>query len=140
MTSQISAMEGDGVELACGISSAETDGSFSYKVAWLYAARGSSGAALLVELDHAGLLSYPQDTQALAGLQGRLRLSRPSQRSFRLGVRGVHEGDGGAFWCQVEQYQLDEERRWQQRASHRAGPTELIVNVPGTASPFMEEA
>lgn len=86
--------------------------------------------APLVELDHTGLLRYPKN-QALEGLQGRLSLSRPTQSSFCLGIHRAHEGDSGAYWCQVEQYQLDHENHWQQKASDSAGSIVLSVNITG---------
>lgn len=136
MDLEITAREGDGVQFRCNISSGATDSSFSYKVTWLYTPNSSSIIrASLVELDHTGLLSYPQN-QALSGLQGRLRLSRPSQSSFYLRIQGVHEGDAGTFWCQVEQYRLDNDRRWQQKASDSAGPVKLTISVAGTITHF----
>ncbi|XP_037646675.1 immunoglobulin superfamily member 3-like [Sebastes umbrosus] len=120
------AMEGDEVELKCNITSGASGPSFLYKIAWLYTGHDGSTKAL-VELDHRGLLSYPKN-QELTGLQGRLRLSRPTQSSFSLGIQSAREGDSGTYQCQVEQYQLDE-GRWQQKASDSTGPITLTVNV-----------
>lgn len=120
--------EEDEVELKCNIISGASSPSFFYKVVWLYTGRDSSVRNALVELDHTGLLSYP-DNQELRGLQGRLRLSRPTQRSFYLGIQRACEGDTGTYRCQVEQYQLDNEGHWQQKASDTAGPITLTVNV-----------
>uniref|UniRef100_A0A8C9WXH9 Immunoglobulin superfamily, member 3-like n=1 Tax=Sander lucioperca TaxID=283035 RepID=A0A8C9WXH9_SANLU len=120
--------EGDEVELKCNIISGASSSSFFYKVTWLYNGHDSSATNALVQLDHTGLLSYPEN-QELRGLQGRLRLIRPTQNSFYLGIQRVHEGDSGTYQCQVEQYQLDHEGHWQQKASDSAGPTVLTVNV-----------
>lgn len=122
--------EGDEAELKCNIISGASGPSFFYKVTWLYTGHDSSVASALVELDHTGLLSYPE-TQGLGGLQGRLRLSRPTQSSFYLGVQWAREGDRGSYQCQVEQYQLDHEGHWQQKAVDSAGPITLTVNVTG---------
>lgn len=121
------AREGDEVELKCNITSGAYGPLFLYKVAWLYTGHNSSSTKALVELDHRGLLSYPKN-QELRGLQGRLRLSRPTQSSFYLGIQSACEGDSGTYWCQVEQYQLDE-GLWQQKASDSSGPITLTVNV-----------
>ncbi|XP_070694283.1 immunoglobulin superfamily member 3-like isoform X2 [Pempheris klunzingeri] len=120
--------EGDEVEVECNIISGASSPSFFYKVTWLYTGRDSSIASSLVELDHTGLLRYPEN-QKLRGLQGRLRLSRPTQSSFKLGIQKAHEGDRGTYQCQVEQYQLDQEGLWQQKASDIAGSIMLTVNV-----------
>ncbi|XP_023155359.2 immunoglobulin superfamily member 3-like [Amphiprion ocellaris] len=121
------AKEGDEVELKCNISGASS-ASFFYKVTWFYTVHSSVMNASLVELDHTGLLSYPEN-QALRDLQERLRLFRPTQSSFYLRIQKAHEEDSGAYWCQVEQYQLDDEGRWQQKASDSAGPITLSVNA-----------
>lgn len=125
-------MEGEEIELQCNILSNESSSSFFYKVTWLYAAHMSSSVvnASLAVMDHSGLLRYPEH-QALRGLQGRLRVSRPTASSFRLRIQKAHEGDSGTYWCQVEQYELDNEGRWQQKASESSGATILSVNVAG---------
>ncbi|XP_069569764.1 immunoglobulin superfamily member 3-like [Brachyistius frenatus] len=121
--------EGDEAVINCNIISGASSSSFFYKVTWFYAAHNSLLMnASLLELDHTGLLSYPE-SPALRGLQGRLRLSRPTQSSFYLSIQRAHEGDSGTYWCQVEQYQLDHEGLWQQKASDSAGPITLSVNV-----------
>ncbi|XP_008273849.1 immunoglobulin superfamily member 3-like [Stegastes partitus] len=121
--------EGDDVELKCNIISGASSASFFYKVTWFYTVHSSSTTnTSLVELDHTGLLSYPENKE-LRGLQARLCLLRPTKSSFYLTIQRAHEGDSGAYWCQVEQYQLDNEGRWQQKASDSAGPISLNVTV-----------
>ncbi|XP_058472399.1 immunoglobulin superfamily member 3-like [Solea solea] len=121
--------EGDEVVLQCHIISGALSPSFFYKVAWLYSGNGSPSTNVpLVELDHNGLLRYPEN-QALVGLQGRLHLYRPTQSSFYLKIQRAHEADSGTFQCQVDQYQLDRDGHWQQKASDKAGPITLAVNV-----------
>lgn len=123
------AREGDEVELKCDIISGASSASFFYKVTWFYTLHSSSVMnTSLVELDHTGLLNYPKN-QAVRGLQGRLRLIRPTQNSFYLRIQRAHEGDSGAYWCQVEQYQLDDKGLWQQKASDSAGPIALSVKA-----------
>ncbi|CAB1417644.1 unnamed protein product [Pleuronectes platessa] len=123
------AEEGDEVELKCNILSGAFSPSVFYKVAWIYTGHSSPMTNVsLVELDHMGLLRYPE-SGALRDLQGRLRLARPTQSSFHLRIQTAHEGDSGTFQCQVEQYQLDREGHWQQKASESAGPFSLTVNV-----------
>lgn len=123
------------MELKCDTISGASSPSFFYKVSWLYTGKDSSVPVALVELDHTGLLRYPKNRE-LTGLQGRLRLSRPTQSSFYLGIQRAHEGDSGTYQCQVEQYQLDHEGRWQQKASDSAGPVTLTVNVAGMITSF----
>ncbi|KAF3843178.1 hypothetical protein F7725_002027 [Dissostichus mawsoni] len=127
---RLTAREGDEVELKCNIISGASGPSFFYKVSWLYTGHSSSVRSPLVELDHTGLLSYPGN-QELRGLQGRLHFSRPTQSRFYLGIRRAHEEDNGTYQCKVEQYQLDQEGHWQQKASDSAGPISLTVNVAG---------
>lgn len=130
-------MEGDDVELKCTIISSVSSPPSFYKVAWLYTRHNSSNMNVsLVELDHRGLLRYPEN-QELKGLQGRLHLFRPTQSSFHLGIQRAHEGDSGTYQCQVEQYQWDHEGHWQQEVSDRAAPVTLTVNVTGMITSFI---
>lgn len=123
------ATEGDEVKLRCNISSDAS--ALYYKVLWFYASPASlSMNYSLVELDHTGLLTYPM-SQALSGLQSRLRLSRPTQNDFYLGIQRAHKADSGIYWCQVEQYQLDNDGQWKQKASKTSGSITLTVNVTG---------
>ncbi|XP_017278106.1 immunoglobulin superfamily member 3 [Kryptolebias marmoratus] len=125
---ELKAREGDEVELRCNSSSGASG--LYYKVTWFYAPSTSlSMNSSLVELDHTGLLTYPQN-QELMGLQGRLHLSRPTQNIFYLRIQRAHESDSGNFWCQVEQYQPDDEGRWNQKASKSSGPITLTVLGP----------
>ncbi|XP_061578884.1 immunoglobulin superfamily member 3-like [Cololabis saira] len=129
---QMTAQEGDQVQHKCNIASGATDGSYFYKVTWLYTPRTSPAIrAPLVELDHTGLLSYPANPE-LGGLRGRLRLSRPTQRSFCLSIQDVQEEDGGAYQCQVEQHQLSTEGVWQQKATESGNAVTLTVKVADT--------
>uniref|UniRef100_A0A8C6LBM2 Immunoglobulin superfamily, member 3-like n=1 Tax=Nothobranchius furzeri TaxID=105023 RepID=A0A8C6LBM2_NOTFU len=122
-------LTGNEVELECIMTSGAP--AFFYKVIWFYAPPSFlSMNASLVELDQTGLLVYPEN-QALQSLQGRLRLSRPSQKNFYLKIQTAHETDSGTYWCQVEQYQLDNEGQWKQKASESSGPVTLAVNVAG---------
>lgn len=131
----LAAKEGDEVKLECDIVSGAFSPSLFYKVSWLYTRQDSVIENALVELDHTGLLSYPQ-TQGLRGLQERLRLSRPTQRSFFLHIQRGHEEDSGTYKCLIEQYHLDNEGQWQQKASQSAGPIVLTVYVPGRTRPL----
>ncbi|XP_076603517.1 immunoglobulin superfamily member 2-like [Chaetodon auriga] len=131
------AKEGDELELKCNITSGASS-PFFYKVTWLSTGNDPSITNVLVELDHTGLLSYPEN-QRLKGLQGRLCLTRPTQSSFYLGIQKVHEEDSGTYKCQVEQYQLNHEGHWQQKASEKGGPITLTVNVAETNLSVMKE-
>ncbi|XP_055086388.1 immunoglobulin superfamily member 3-like [Periophthalmus magnuspinnatus] len=128
-TPVLNVKEGEDVELECKLISAVDSPSFFYKVIWLYSEHnGPIRNVPLVELDHTGLLSYPvhQDVRAL---QGRLRLLRPAQSSFDLGIHTAHEQDSGTYVCRVEQYQLDRDRQWQQKAADETSPMALNVIV-----------
>lgn len=122
--------EGEDVQLDCNLIT-EVASSFFYKVIWLYSRPNASITNVpLVELDHMGLLRYPA-YQDLHGLQQRLRLLRPMQSSFQLGVQRAHVEDSGTYVCQVEQYHLDQKGLWQQKASAKSSPITLNVNVTG---------
>uniref|UniRef100_A0A3Q2YLJ9 Immunoglobulin superfamily member 3-like n=1 Tax=Hippocampus comes TaxID=109280 RepID=A0A3Q2YLJ9_HIPCM len=121
--------EGDKVQLNCELISGASSDSCFYKVTWFYSSLGSSAVPLL-ELDHTGLLRYPE-SKGLHGLQGRLRLSRPSRSVFGLEIERIHEGDSGTYHCRVEQYQVAREGQWEQKASADGGPIILSVKFTG---------
>ncbi|KAM3862012.1 immunoglobulin superfamily member 3-like [Diretmus argenteus] len=126
---QVMTREGEEVELLCNLISGASNPSFLYTLTWFYTGPDPPVMKVpLVELDHSGLLRYPEN-QGLRGLQGRLRLSRPTHSSFHLGVQRAREGDGGTYQCQVEQYELDHQGSWQQRASDESGPITLSVKT-----------
>lgn len=125
------ANEGQDVELWCDIVSGASSPSHFYKVSWLYTSNNLSSTDVLVQLDHTGLLSYPEHP-GLRGLQQRLRLSRPAQMSSHLGIGKAQEEDSGTYKCQVELFQLDREGQWQQKASESSSPITLRVNATGT--------
>lgn len=134
----LAASEGDEVKLECNIITGAFTPSLFYAVSWLYSRDDPSGLKALVKLDHTGLLKYPQ-VRGLEGLQGRLRLSRPTQSSFRLHIQRSHEEDGGTYKCLIEQFHLDNEGQWQQKASESAGPVVLTVRLPGKNLSVLQE-
>ncbi|XP_061698493.1 immunoglobulin superfamily member 3-like isoform X2 [Syngnathoides biaculeatus] len=136
---QIIAQEGDEVQLACELISGSCGDSCSYKVTWFYSRRGSSYVnAPLLELDHMGVLRYPE-TKDLRGLQGRIRLSRSDRSNFGLEIQRLHEQDSGSYWCQVEQYQLGNEGHWEQKGSVDGGPVMLLVNLTDNSLSIIKE-
>ncbi|XP_051938701.1 immunoglobulin superfamily member 3-like [Hippocampus zosterae] len=127
---RVLAKEGDNVQLNCEMISGASSDSCFYKVTWFYAKLGSSAVALL-ELDHTGLLRYPE-SKVLHGLQGRLRLSRPSRSVFGLEIQRIHERDSGTYQCRVEQYQVAREGQWERKASADGRPIVLSVKFTDT--------
>lgn len=125
----LAAKEGEDVALRCDFSSGTSGPSYFYKVSWLYT-RNLSSTRTLVQLDHTGLLSYPENP-GLRGLLGRLHLSRPDQMSTYLEIQKAQEGDSGTYKCQIELFQLDHKGQWQQKASQSSSPITLTVNGPG---------
>ncbi|KAM9804844.1 immunoglobulin superfamily member 2-like [Neosynchiropus ocellatus] len=125
---QVNASAGEEVVLTCDLVSLASGTSLFYNVSWLYGGAHAAGAVLLAGLDHTGLLRYSSSSE-LHGLQGRLQLARPTEKTFSLRIQPVHGRDGGAFWCGVEQYQLDRDSGWQQTASATAGPIALSVSA-----------
>eukprot|EP00066_Takifugu_rubripes_P018037 XP_011607303.1 PREDICTED: immunoglobulin superfamily member 2-like [Takifugu rubripes] len=133
----LAAKEGEDVALRCGFRSGASGPSYFYKVSWLYTGNLSS-TKTLVQLDHTGLLSYPEDP-GLRGLQRRLHLSRPEQKSSHLGIQTAQEGDSGTYKCQIELFQLDHKGQWQQKASQSSSPITLTVSGPGVNLTLVQE-
>lgn len=125
------ANEGEDVKLGCDIVSGASSPSHFYKVSWLYTGKNLSSMDVLVQLDHTGVLRFPQHP-GLHSLQARLHLYRPTQRSFYLGIEKAQEEDNGTYNCQIELFQLDHKGQWQQKASESSSPITLAVSAPGT--------
>lgn len=125
----LAAKEGEDVMLRCNFSSGASGPSYFYKLSWLYS-QNLSSMTTLVQLDHTGLLSYPENP-GLHGLPRRLHLFRPDQMSSYLGIQKAQEGDSGTYKCQIELFQLDHKGQWQQKASQSSSPITLTVSGPG---------
>ncbi|KAM6985019.1 immunoglobulin superfamily member 3-like [Aplochiton taeniatus] len=126
---QLKVTEGEDVELNCSLTSGASDPSVLYALTWFYMdSVPSSSKVPLVVLGHRGTLSYPEN-QGLQDLQGRICFSRPSRSSFRLALQGARQGDGGSYQCQVDQYRLNDQGTWEQKASEESGITNLTVMV-----------
>ncbi|XP_034042795.1 immunoglobulin superfamily member 3-like [Thalassophryne amazonica] len=125
---QLVVSEGDEVELESKLTSSPSPFLF-YAITWFYIGPESTVIRVpLVKVNHTGLMWYPENKN-LTGLQGRLRLSRPTHSTFQLRIQQAHEGDSGTYQCQVEQYQLNDEGDWVHKASQDAGPITLRVNI-----------
>lgn len=125
----LAAKEGEDVMLRCDFCSGASGPSYFYKLSWLYT-QNLSSTTTLVQLDHTGLLSYPENP-GLRGLPRRLHLFRPDQMSSYLGIQKAQEGDSGTYKCQIELFQLDHKGQWQQKASQISSPITLTVSGPG---------
>ncbi|KAJ3592275.1 hypothetical protein NHX12_007403 [Muraenolepis orangiensis] len=125
--------EGEDVDLNCSLTSGASDASLSYSLSWLYAGPDPSAvnrSFTLAELGHGGLLRRPENPELQGSSLGRrLFLSRPTHGSFRLGIQRTQQGDGGAYWCRVEQFQLEQPGRWQLKAVDNSGRITLTVKA-----------
>ncbi|XP_056145813.1 immunoglobulin superfamily member 3-like [Lampris incognitus] len=126
---QMMTVEGNDLELNCTLTSGGSDPSLLYTFTWFYTGPDPVlNKRPLVKLDYSGLLRYPE-SQELLGLQGRLRLSRPTRNNFHLGIKRAQVEDSGTYQCQVEQYQLDHQGSWQQKTLVNSGPVTLAVKA-----------
>lgn len=119
---QLQAKEGQEVALNCALTSGASDPTHIYALEWFYTPPSAARVPLVVR-ERSGVTRYQ------GSLQGprMLRLSRPSQDSFRLEWRQAAREDGGAYACKVEQYQLSHQGDWELRASDTSGTTRLTV-------------
>ncbi|KAL0963627.1 hypothetical protein UPYG_G00308790 [Umbra pygmaea] len=127
---ELKVRDGDGVELTCSLTAGASGPASLYALTWLYK-RGSSSSSVkvpLVIMGRDGILTYPEDQEHLRpqGLKGRLTFSRPTHSTYQLGLQRAHQGDSGAYQCQVDQYQLND-GKWKQTASDKSGTTNLTV-------------
>ncbi|CAL8268354.1 unnamed protein product [Lota lota] len=121
--------EGDDVDLNCTLTSGASEPPLAYPLTWFYAAPRPGKNFTLAEVSLGGLLKRPGHPELGGGSGRRLSLSRPAHSTFQLSIRSAQQGDSGAYWCQVEQYQLDQRGLWQQKAVDASGQIHLTVKA-----------
>ncbi|KAJ8255801.1 hypothetical protein COCON_G00196650 [Conger conger] len=127
--SKVTVHESHQVDLRCTLGPGSLTPTSHYAITWSFVPANSSEKVMLMQFSHDGLLDY---RGVNAELMKRMVFSRPSQGSFGLSIQNMDAGDSGRYSCQVDEYQLDCEGKWQQRATDRSGVTS--VNVLQTES------
>ncbi|CAL8369671.1 unnamed protein product [Arctogadus glacialis] len=120
--------EGDDVDLHCSLTKRGSGPGVAFSLTWFYTGPlpGEENVTL-AELSREGLLTRPPWG---GGPGRRLTLSRPDRSDFRLSLHSAQPGDGGHYWCRVEQHRLGQGGRWQQVAVDTSGRTRLTVGDP----------
>ncbi|XP_056435580.1 immunoglobulin superfamily member 3-like [Gadus chalcogrammus] len=118
--------EGDDVDLNCSMTKYMFGPGLAFSLAWFYTGPLPGENVTLAELSPEGLLTRPRG----GGPGRRLTLSRPHRSDFRLSLQSAQPGDGGHYWCRVEQHRLGQEGRWQRVAVDTSGRTHLTVGDP----------
>jgi hypothetical protein len=123
--------EGNDVDLDCSLTKYGFGPGTAFSLTWFYTGPLPGENVTLAELSQEGLLTRPWG----GGPGRRLTLSRPDRCNFRLSLQSAQPGDGGHYWCRVEQHRLGQEGRWQLVAVDTSGRTHLTVGDPGTMAP-----
>ncbi|NXC26745.1 IGSF2 protein, partial [Campylorhamphus procurvoides] len=120
----ISAREGEEVTLHCLLQGAHLPDTH-LSATWFQVKKSGRDSALLT-LHHDGTIKYPQES-----LVGRLYLRRPTAGDFSLTLSSVERGDAGVYYCQVQEWQQQGERKdWALQASACSGYTHLTTIPP----------
>ncbi|KAJ8253204.1 hypothetical protein GJAV_G00210260 [Gymnothorax javanicus] len=122
--SKLTVRESEQVLLNCTLGSGSILPASQYSVTWFFVPVRSSERMMLMKLSHEALLDY---TGVNVELMKRIHLYRPSLGSFSLSIENMDSTDSGHYSCQVDEYQLDCEGKWLQRATDHSGVTSVRV-------------
>ncbi|XP_069725803.1 immunoglobulin superfamily member 2 isoform X2 [Phaenicophaeus curvirostris] len=120
----ISAREGEDVTLHCLLQDA-CPPTTRILATW-FKGKESSDSKPLVTVHRDGAIEYSQES-----LSRRLHLRRPTAGDFSLTLRSVEEGDAGVYYCQVQEWRQQSERKnWLMQALAHSGYTRLTTIPP----------
>ncbi|XP_046700621.1 immunoglobulin superfamily member 3 isoform X2 [Silurus meridionalis] len=117
--------EGEQLETSCSINIDQMDLTFHYTFTWIVERQGSSASTVLLSHTYNGYLKYQTENQQF---NGRLLFSRPTHKTFYLTILNLDPSDSGNYLCQVEQYQLGCEGKWEKRGSSQKVSTMVAVH------------
>ncbi|KAI5621332.1 hypothetical protein C0J50_19267 [Silurus asotus] len=117
--------EGEKLETSCSINMDKMDLTFHYSFTWIVERQGSSASTILLSHTYNGYLKYQTENQQFSG---RLLFSRPTHKTFYLTILNLDPSDSGNYLCQVEQYQLGCEGKWEKRGSAQKVSTMVAVH------------
>ncbi|XP_066542856.1 immunoglobulin superfamily member 2 [Hoplias malabaricus] len=122
---QLVVTEGEQVDLKCSLLSNEQDSTYRYSLTWFFESQDQKKPTIqLLTYNHDGRLQF-QDHDV--NLQHRLYFSRPTVSAFHLSILNSNSFDSGRYRCQVDQYQLDCNGRWEWKAGSKSDFTSVSV-------------
>ncbi|XP_067299173.1 immunoglobulin superfamily member 2-like isoform X1 [Pseudorasbora parva] len=117
--------EGDQLLLKCLVDGIGSDSTLRYSLSWLFNPDQSSSVKLVTYSYDGRLISNSYNSE----IEGRLRFSSPEVGVFHLAIHRAIQEDRGLYYCQVQQYQLDNGGQWSPKASDKSGYTNLSVQL-----------
>ncbi|KAK3568758.1 hypothetical protein QTP86_016274 [Hemibagrus guttatus] len=123
---QLKATEGEQVKLNCSLGSGGLDHTFRYSLSWFFQRQDQSLSSVkLLTYSHDGRLQFLVSDP---DLQHRLYFSRPTISVFHLSIMNSIPSDSGSYHCEVDQYQVDCQSKWERKASDKSGFTNVTVH------------
>ncbi|KAJ8350918.1 hypothetical protein SKAU_G00260480 [Synaphobranchus kaupii] len=122
--SKVTVQESEQVHLNCTLGPGSVTPTSHYSLTWFFVPASSSERMTLVRFSHDALLDY---TGVNAELMKRMSFYRPALGSFSLAIHNMDAQDSGRYSCQVDEYLLDCEGEWLQRATDQSGVTSVSV-------------
>ncbi|KAG9271377.1 immunoglobulin superfamily member 3-like [Astyanax mexicanus] len=122
---QMTITEGKQVDLNCSMTHDALDPTLQYSLTWFFESQDQKSTVQLLKYNYDGRLQFPGPNREL---QRRLHFSRPTTSAFHLSILNSIVSDSGRYYCQIDQYQLDCEGKWDLKASAKSGFTNVRVN------------
>ncbi|XP_063812956.1 immunoglobulin superfamily member 3-like [Pseudophryne corroboree] len=115
--------EGGDVVLTCPLGVALSSASL-HSVSWYYQRPGLYSSTLLYRADREGVTEYEES------LAKRLQFVATSRGNYSLILRNVGQEEAGTYYCQAEEWRLQEER-WKMEATDTSGYLQLRITRLG---------
>lgn len=124
---QLKVKEGEQLMLSCSVDGIGSDSTLRYSLTWIFN-RDQSSSVTLLTYSYDGRLMFNSYNSEL---EGRLHFSSPEVGVFNLAIHRAIQEDGGRYYCQVHQHQLDCKGHWTPKASDKSGYTNVSVQLIG---------
>uniref|UniRef100_A0A7N6BYE0 Ig-like domain-containing protein n=1 Tax=Anabas testudineus TaxID=64144 RepID=A0A7N6BYE0_ANATE len=119
------------IELKCSVAK-KSSASSRYAVTWKFQHQAEN--KVIVSSDKDAVVTF--GPQLDLRLRQRISTRNSQGPSFALLIRQAEVSENGSYTCEVAEWLQDPNGHWQQKASKKAGPVALTVNVTGMITSF----
>uniref|UniRef100_A0A8D0CES9 Ig-like domain-containing protein n=1 Tax=Scleropages formosus TaxID=113540 RepID=A0A8D0CES9_SCLFO len=123
---KISAVENQQVNINCSMDLGSSSTSSRYSVTWFFSKLKSPAKESLGKVGHDGVLDTSGVTPELLE---RIRFYRPALDTFSLAIQKVGTEDSGSYSCQVDEYRLESDGEFVQKAFDQSGVTVVMSSL-----------
>ncbi|KAF5902017.1 immunoglobulin superfamily member 3-like, partial [Clarias magur] len=124
---QVKVLEGEQFDVKCSLGPGGLDTSFRYSLRWLFQSQDQhSSTVQLLTYTYDGRLQFQESDP---DRRQRLIFYRPTINIFQLFILNSMASDSGSYYCQVDQYQVDCNSKWERKSSDTSGSTNVSVQL-----------